>query len=416
MAAQRELEAYLESVRSTINKQSPGTTNQTLNSNNNVWLHQNTESSDLKREEIIITSSGDEDSSITSDRLRNIKITNDLTDVEEEEEESKGINDRSVSPIESWMISSSSDEEGFNALHGNIYTIEELEDQSNQPQMEEKLKDMASSHVTDHMTNHVTDHVTNHVTDHMTDHVTDLVSLSRNITVDESSDHVIDHVTELTSDVSSVADESSDHVTGHVTQVFSLGELSLESVVQEELPSDYHVTDHVTTDNGSDYSSDFEDEEVEESRQIDNNQRREPDHLHSNDIGTQTDTHTLHDDGQQYCHHSTPLRTPLRTPLLPPESLQVLSNYPPGVLALQDLVKSHLTLTRHLINQAQALSQSVVSNTNPDYQYTTVTSTKQVSLFLLLTLLCHSYCYFLFLHHENGLVESLIEYLGAKEA
>ena len=53
--------------------------------------------------------------------------------------------------------------------------------------------------------------------------------------------------------------------------------------------------------------------------------------------------------------------------------------YSPAVMALQNLISSQLSLTRHLVSQSQDLAGSVITSSIPDHQYMTLQSTKEVS-------------------------------------
>ena len=48
------------------------------------------------------------------------------------------------------------------------------------------------------------------------------------------------------------------------------------------------------------------------------------------------------------------------------------------MIALHDLMKSQLNLTKNLIEQSRCLSESILSGSSPNYHYTTVDDTKQV--------------------------------------
>ena len=55
--------------------------------------------------------------------------------------------------------------------------------------------------------------------------------------------------------------------------------------------------------------------------------------------------------------------------------------YSPAMIALHDLMKSQLNLTKTLIEQSRCLSESILSGNSPNYHYTSVDDTKQVMIF-----------------------------------
>ena len=70
---------------------------------------------------------------------------------------------------------------------------------------------------------------------------------------------------------------------------------------------------------------------------------------------------------------------PLLIVLSPSSPYPAVTAYSPAVVALQNLVCSQLSLTRHLVSQSQHLAGSIITSATPDHQYTTLQSTKDVS-------------------------------------
>ena len=58
----------------------------------------------------------------------------------------------------------------------------------------------------------------------------------------------------------------------------------------------------------------------------------------------------------------------------------VLTAYSPATVALHDLVKSQVELTKRLINQSRTLSDHVTGSATPTYQYVTLDQTKEVNI------------------------------------
>nr|XP_009859284.1 uncharacterized protein C19orf44 isoform X2 [Ciona intestinalis] len=72
------------------------------------------------------------------------------------------------------------------------------------------------------------------------------------------------------------------------------------------------------------------------------------------------------------------------SPVFPPtlvvsnEALAALTSYSPATLALQDMMKRQLALTKDFIERSERLHQSTMSSLTPNYHYTTLEETKQI--------------------------------------
>ena len=56
-----------------------------------------------------------------------------------------------------------------------------------------------------------------------------------------------------------------------------------------------------------------------------------------------------------------------------------LTSYSPSVLALNDMLRQQLQLTSQFIDTQKRMHQAYVRNLEPDYMYTTLEDTKNVS-------------------------------------
>uniref|UniRef100_H2YXL4 DUF4614 domain-containing protein n=1 Tax=Ciona savignyi TaxID=51511 RepID=H2YXL4_CIOSA len=72
------------------------------------------------------------------------------------------------------------------------------------------------------------------------------------------------------------------------------------------------------------------------------------------------------------------------SPAFPPtllvsnEALAALTSYSPATLALQDMMKRQLALTRDFIERSERFHKSAMSSMKPSYHYTTLEETKKI--------------------------------------
>ena len=61
-----------------------------------------------------------------------------------------------------------------------------------------------------------------------------------------------------------------------------------------------------------------------------------------------------------------------------------VTGYSPSVVALTDMLRTQLSITRSLVAQTRQLTATVSSSITPNYHYTTLEETKQVIISLRL--------------------------------
>ncbi|XP_074641016.1 uncharacterized protein LOC141898804 isoform X2 [Tubulanus polymorphus] len=69
--------------------------------------------------------------------------------------------------------------------------------------------------------------------------------------------------------------------------------------------------------------------------------------------------------------------TPIACHVVSPDSMEALTAYSPSVLALNDMLKQQLALTKQFITNQRRMYNSLISSIEPSYKYTTLEDTKE---------------------------------------